>query len=43
MQMVGAAAAVGVATGVAVSFLNRAKKNTAKAGHETTTLADLEK
>ena len=31
MQMVGAAAAVGVATGAAVSFLNRAKKNAAKA------------
>jgi hydrogenase small subunit len=43
LQMVGAAAAVGVATGAAVSFLNRAKKRAAKAGHETTTLADLEK
>jgi hydrogenase small subunit len=43
MQMVGAAAAAGVATGAVVSFLNRAKKSAAKAGHETTTLADLEK
>ena len=43
LQKVGAAAAVGVATGAAVSFLNRAKKKAAKAGHETTTLADLEK
>jgi hydrogenase small subunit len=43
MQMVGAAAAAGVATGAVVSFLNRAKKSVAKAGHETTTLADLEK
>jgi hypothetical protein len=28
---------------VAVSFANRAKKGAAKAAHETTTLADLEK
>ena len=38
-----AAVAVGAVAGVALSFANRAKKGAAKAGHETTTLADLEK
>ena len=37
-----AAAAAGVAAGVAVTFFNRRKKAAAKAGHETTTLEDLE-
>lgn len=37
-----AAAAAGVAAGVAVTFLNRGKKKAAKAAHETTTLDDLE-
>jgi hydrogenase small subunit len=36
-------AAAGAAAGVAVTFFNRGKKGTAKAGHETTTLDDLEK
>lgn len=38
-----AAAMTGAAAGVAVSFANRAKKASAKGGHETTTLADLDK
>ena len=33
----------GAVAGVAVSFANRGKKGAAKAAHETTTLADLEK
>jgi hydrogenase small subunit len=37
------AALVGAAAGVAVALGNRAKKRAAKAAHETTTLADLEK
>ncbi|WP_324781098.1 hydrogenase small subunit [Thiobacillus sedimenti] len=41
---IGAAAAVaGAAVGVGVSVANRVKKRAAKASHETTTLADLEK
>jgi hydrogenase small subunit len=43
MQKVGLAAGVGVAVGVAASLFNRSKKGAAKAAHETTTLADLEK
>ncbi len=43
MQKVGLAAGVGVAAGVAATLLNRSKKGAAKAAHETTTLADLEK
>ena len=38
-----AAAAAGVAAGAAVTFFNRKKKGAAKAGHETTTLEDLER
>lgn len=38
-----AAVAAGAAAGVAVTFFNRRKKAAAKAGHETTTLDDLEK
>jgi hydrogenase small subunit len=37
------AAVAGAAIGVGASFANRAKKGAAKAAHETTTLADLEK
>jgi hydrogenase small subunit len=36
-------AAAGAAAGVAITFFNRGKKGSAKAGHETTTLDDLEK
>ena len=43
LKMASAAVAAGAVAGVAVSFANRAKKSAAKAGHETTTLADLEK
>ena len=43
LKFAAAAAVVGAGAGVAVSFANRAKKNAAKASHETTTLADLEK
>ena len=43
LQAGAAAAAAGVAAGVAVTFFNRGKKAAAKAGHETTTLNDLEK
>jgi len=43
LKSVATAAAVGAAAGVAISFANRSKKNAAKAEHETTTLADLEK
>jgi hydrogenase small subunit len=43
LEWVSAAVGVGAVTGVAVSAFNRAKKSSAKAGHETTTLADLEK
>jgi len=43
IKTVTAAAGVGVAVGVGVSLMNRAKKSAAKSGHETTTLADLEK
>jgi hydrogenase small subunit len=38
-----AAALAGAAAGVAVSFVNRAKKAGAKSAHQTATLADLEK
>jgi hydrogenase small subunit len=37
------AAVAGAAVGVGASFANRRKKDSAKAAHETTTLADLEK
>ena len=43
LKIAGAAAAVGAAAGVAVSFANRAKKSAAKSAHQTVTLADLEK
>ena len=43
LKMAAAATVAGAAAGVAVSFANRGKKAAAKAGHETTTLADLEK
>jgi hydrogenase small subunit len=43
LKYAAAAAVAGAAVGVAVSFTNRAKKGAAKAAHETTTLADLEK
>ena len=43
LRIAAAAAVAGAAAGVAVSFANRAKKSAAKAAHETTTLADLEK
>jgi len=43
LKMVASAAVVGAAAGVAVSFANRGKKGEAKAAHETTTIADLEK
>ncbi len=43
LKMVGGAAIAGAAAGVAISVANRAKKSAAKAAHETTTLADLEK
>ena len=37
------AAVAGAAVGVGMSFINRAKKSSAKAAHETATLKDLEK
>jgi len=43
LKMASAAVAAGTLAGVAVSFANRGKKRAAKATHETTTLADLEK
>ena len=43
LKTVAVAAVAGAAVGVAVSFVNRAKKSAAKAAHETTTLPDLEK
>ncbi len=43
MKLATAAAVVGAATGVAVSFANRSKKHAATKSHETTTLEDLEK
>lgn len=43
LKFAAAASVVGAAAGVAVSFANRAKKNKAKATHETITVADLEK
>jgi len=43
LKIAAAAAVVGAAVGVGVSFANRAKKASAKSAHETTTLADLEK
>jgi len=43
LKFASAAAAVGAVAGVAMSFANRGKKSAAKSGHETTTLADLEK
>jgi hydrogenase small subunit len=42
LQAGAAAVGVGAAAGVAVTFFNRKKKADAKAGHETTTLDDLE-
>jgi len=43
LNIAAAAAVVGAAAGVAVSFANRAKKKAAKQSHETITLDDLEK
>lgn len=43
LQKVGAAAVAGLALGALGTALNRSKKSAAKAAHETTTLADLEK
>ncbi len=43
LKVAGKAAVAGAAVGVAVSFVNRVKKNAAKSSHETATLADLEK
>jgi hydrogenase small subunit len=43
IEKVAVAAGAGVAVGVAAMLLNRSKKGAAKAAHETTTLADLEK
>jgi hydrogenase small subunit len=43
LKIAAAAAVVGAAAGVAVSFANRAKKKAAKQSHETITLDDLEK
>ncbi|HNQ04453.1 MAG TPA: hydrogenase small subunit [Thiobacillaceae bacterium] len=42
-EMAGAAAVAGAGVGVAISLANRARKGAAKRGHETTTLADLDK
>ena len=42
LTMGAAAAAAGAAAGVAVTFVNRNKKASAKTAHETTTLDDLE-
>lgn len=43
LKFAAVAAVVGAGAGVAVSIANRVKKSAAKATHETTTLADLEK
>ena len=43
MEKVAIAAGAGAAVGVAAMLLNRSKKGNAKAAHEATTLADLEK
>ncbi|MFZ5484636.1 MAG: hydrogenase small subunit [Pseudomonadota bacterium] len=43
LKMATGAAVAGAVAGVAVTVSNQAKKGAAKAGHETTTLADLEK
>ena len=43
LKTAAAATAVGAAAGIAVSVANRTKKGSAKAAHETTSLADLEK
>ncbi|MDD3530907.1 MAG: hydrogenase small subunit [Gallionellaceae bacterium] len=43
LKLAAGAAAAGAVAGVAVTITNKAKKGAAKAAHETTTLADLEK
>jgi len=43
LKVAAKAVAIGAAVGVAVAFSNRTKKTAARTGHQTATLADLEK
>jgi hypothetical protein len=43
LKLAAGAAVAGAVAGAAIAVSNKARKAAAKAGHETTTLADLEK